>query len=636
MRIALLAAALALALPATATANDDAAYWAFADTVQRELDRVWDEQAGRYRSGLHSTDTVFNANVLLTHSAAARAGHAGAARQDVRARRIAEALIAAPAFIEGIPRGAPPDPQRHVPGWTDSMSDSVSNQHAIVDAEAVDGLLGAWRARHELGLPDRTADAIANRIRRVARSRFFRWPSLRLNQINWPAQLYAAHATTTGDATLLRRDLRRQIERFARRPGNLGGGLQFHYLPHKPARHRFNLDSPEYACIVASFTRFYEQAIRAGMARPSARARRLLRRWLMRVLAGYWTHGGYLNWDTGLGFVRWHQTKKFALGQLSLIGIASAPSLAPAPGADRWAKWLFDRALGFYARHASRAGGIAPALMFGVDEVPQGISDARLAAARVQANAARAVEAGLGRMAASAPPPLAAFDPDTGRLAVTTPRYSTAVIPSTRGALPYGGLELARLFDGDHEVAANIGGRPPAAFGLIVRASDRRQLATQVPFAPAHSRRRAFAGPFRRLRLHGTTARRGLAVRTTHTFAPRWIETRWRVRGRAESVAALFPSTGDGAAVVAVLRDGTRVAVTRRPIGLARVVRFHIRSDHGGYAVIPRTHPAGATARIVGARAQPSAPDPGPTLVIGLRRASRFTARVVPAAPARP
>ena len=36
----------------------------------------------------------------------------------------------------------------------------------------------------------------------------------------------------------------------------------------------------------------------------------LLREWVRRAIAGYWTHGGYLNWDTGLGFYRWHQRKK--------------------------------------------------------------------------------------------------------------------------------------------------------------------------------------------------------------------------------------------------------------------------------------------------------------------------------------
>ena len=69
------------------------------------------------------------------------------------------------------------------------------------------------------------------------------------------------------------------------------------------------------------------------------------------------------------------------------------------------------------------------------------------------ANAARAVDAGLGRKPGQVPPPLYAFDPDTGRLAVTTPTYNTAIVAVNQRAFPYGGLDLARLFDGTQEVA---------------------------------------------------------------------------------------------------------------------------------------------------------------------------------------
>ena len=200
----------------------------------------------------------------------------------------------------------------------------------------IDGLRYAWIARRELGLSGRQAAAIRDRIHRTALGAFWRWPVIRLNQINWYALVYAANATVTGSPRLLRHDLRLQIERFVARArgtgavaGNLGAGLHFNYLPHFRAGAQKNTDSAEYANITASFTREYVQARRAGMAALSPTARRLLREWLMRVLAGYWTHGGYLNWDTGFGFERWHQAKKLGLSQQALIGIASAPSLAP-------------------------------------------------------------------------------------------------------------------------------------------------------------------------------------------------------------------------------------------------------------------------------------------------------------------
>src|SRR5687768_12336247 len=153
------------------------------------------------------------------------------------------------------------------------------------------------------------------------------------------------------------------------------------------------------------------------------RAPRIYRPWLRRVLAGYWTHGGYLSWDTGLGFRRWHQAKKLGLAQQALIGIAAARRLA-GPRTRAWAKWVLDRGLDFYLRHAAMAGGLAPGLFFGVNVKPQSLGSARLAAARISGNAARAVAAGLGSAPATEPPPLYAFDPDTGRLAVSTPTYN--------------------------------------------------------------------------------------------------------------------------------------------------------------------------------------------------------------------
>ena len=86
---------------------------------------------------------------------------------------------------------------------------------------------------------------------------------------------------------------------------------------------------------------------------------------------------------------------------------------------------------------------LAPQLPFGIRSDHR---DQDLYATRIAANAARAIGLGLGRMRSAEPPALYAFDPDTGRLAVTTPRYSTAIVPDNHGAFAYGGIELARLF----------------------------------------------------------------------------------------------------------------------------------------------------------------------------------------------
>ncbi len=232
-----------------------------------------------------------------------------------------------------------------------------------------------------------------------------------------------------------------------------------------------NVDSAEYANIVLGFSRFYGQARAAGMRSPAQLG--LLRDWVRRVISGYWTHAGYLNWDTGLGFSRWHQRKKVGLAEQALIGIAAAPELQPDSEWGAWAKWMLDRGLLAYDAQVNRARALPAPLAFDVHVIAQRASISYLAAARYEANAMRALEAGLGHAAAQEPPALYSFDPDTGRLAITTPAYNTAIVATNQHAFPYGGIDLARLYDADQHVAANIGGTGLAGFGLVARAGGR-------------------------------------------------------------------------------------------------------------------------------------------------------------------
>ena len=638
--------ACAASAPARALAYDDGGYLAYADRMQERLDDLWSEQHGIYQPGPGGVDALVNAGMLLTHSVAAQHGHTGPARNDHRARRVAKALVTAPAFIDRRPQRPPAGSQLHVPGWSSSMYTSDASQHLVYDAEIVDGLVHAWKARRALDLPDATARLIRDRIHRVARSRFWRWPTMRLNQVNWYALIYAADATVSGSPALLRRDLRAQLVRFVNGPRNFMAGLRFQYLPHFGAHARANVDSAEYANIVLSFLRFYNQARRAGMAPLPRAGRGLIRRWTRRALAGYWTHSGYMNWDSGLGFERWHQAKKLGLSQQALIGIAQTPRLQPGREWGRWAKWMLDRGLRFYERLPVAEGGLPDPVLFQLFTVPQTVGSARLAAVRLQANAARAVEAGLGRMRGERPPALYAYDPDIGRLAISTPAYNTAIVAVNQRAFPYGGIELARLFDGEQEVAAGIGGRAPAAFGLLVREPSGRRVfssqtgrpavdpdvtplrLTRAPAGTGASARtrpgKVFAGPFHDLRTRGTLTQGRFRAVTSHRFRARSIETRWalqRLRGRARlSASVLLPSWGRRSRVVAVLRDGSRVSPRARAVALARVARFEVLSRRSGYVVTPRRRPPGAVARVLIPSRQSSAPDPGPTLAVELAR----------------
>jgi hypothetical protein len=660
---------LLFAAPASAAGLDAPGYWRFADRMQERLDESWHSRRGLYRPGDMTSDAMVNANLLLVHSVAALSGHQGPARQDDRARAIASGLVQSPPFVDVLSRQFG---QRHAPGWGGSMTSTIGMQHLVVDAEVAEALATAWRARDVLALPPEVVAAIQDRLYRVALSAFWRYPAIRLNQLNWYATIYSAAAEVTGDVSLLQRDLRSQVVRFVRgirRPaagtaGNLGPGMRFHYLPAAPPGLARNLDSAEYANIVASFARFWDAARLRGMAGLRADDRQLLQRWMRRVLAGYWTHAGYLNWDTGFGFGRLHQAKKVGLAQQALLGIAAGGELAPGGRWPGWAKYMLDRGFALYERWLPEGNGLPPATLFDLSANHTTPSHAILAASRVQANAARAVAAGLDGRPAAAPPPLYAYDPDIGRLAVTTPRYSTAIVPVSQGAFPYGGIDIARLFDADQEVAGNVGGIPPASFGMVVRdARDDQELVTQRPRRRARTGRaplrlvrapsgvgarldsppdRPFAERFSRLRTAGVVERGKLTGRSEYEFLRNQIQAQWTLRAkdrRRHTVEVHFPSwRGDSgtAAVTAVLAGGERVFLgPESVVGLSGVERFEIASAKAGYLVMPVDRPRGAVARVVQSRNQASEPRPGPTLAVQLAHRARvktsaFRARIVP------
>jgi hypothetical protein len=265
----------------------------------------------------------------------------------------------------------------------------------------------------------------------------------------------------------------------------------------------------------------------------------------------------------------------------------------------------------------------------------------------VQANAAQAALYGLGQMRGEQPPPLYAYDPDVGRLAITTPTYNTAIVAVSRNAFPYGGVDLARLFDGRQEVAGGVGGRPPASFGVVVRSGGKLVAASQHAVeqgsadplelleAPRGTGRnpnpypkRPYAGAFETIRVRGTAKAKGISIQTTHRFTATFVETEWRVSGAGGKVIeALFPSWGAGARVSAVNARGERRSVTRG-MSLSDVAWFHVESERSGYVVVVE---GGKSATVPKPSAQPSAPKPGPTLTIRAK-GTVVRAKLAPAA----
>jgi hypothetical protein len=659
--------------PPPLTAAD---YWRFADWLAPYFDALWIPERSLYGSGSSGVGRIYHNSLLLTtHAVAALSGHQGPARNDDRARALAWRLCDSPPWSE---RDASPegDPQFHNPGWVESMGTRDAAMDKSIDPKVAEALMYAWRARDVLQLPQDTLNLIADRIARCARGPFFRFPNVRLNQINWNCELYAHHATVTGDTELLLNDYRAQVVRFcdgirrAAIPGgspNLGPGYRFHYLPHRPPTHPFNIDSAEYASETIHFILYYEQALAAGMAPIDPTHLDLLRAWAEHVVCSYWTHGGYLNWDTGYGFKRWHAGRTWALAQQGLLAVAASPRFHPRPELGTWAKHVFDRGLTLYERLSRTAvdgKGIAPSNLYDVNVAPLGPSIRELFAARMQANAARAVALGLGSMQAPPPPPLYSFDGDIGRLAITTKHYSTAVLPVSQRAFPYGGLELCRLYDGDQRVVSNVGGRPWASFGVLVRQREKEIATSQRPRAVPPARpplrllssprgfvevaepypARPYAGPFQTLIAHGRTGSDEVQVDTTHAFTESWIDTRWTVRRRLRgryTVDVLFPSWGRAAKIEAVLAGGRRVVLAekgrrRRSVSLRNVAYFYIAGEDSGYVVVPRGRRPRAVAHILRPKAQSSAPRPGPTLAVQLAQGRRFrrlglSVRIAPA-----
>jgi hypothetical protein len=659
------ASALAAALPAPAAGDaaplpasppfTDADYWAFADGIMPALEPLWSRRRGAYVSSWQGASGRTNANLLILHAMAALQGHDGPTRHDDRARRLVDAMTHRP-----MARLAERQSTRTV-CWA-RETDTAELDHISLDSQIAEALDYAWTARRELGLSEATADRIVRVVDRCARHSEWGFPNCLLNQINWNAQLYAHAAHLTGHHDQLRGDYRRHLARFAAgitRPGpgmvtsNLGPGYAFHYSPQRPPWVALNFDVPEYANLVASSLGHHAAARRAGMARLPAHATRLLRAWMTRLLAGSWTHAGYLNWDTGYGKGRWHSGQYWAFAQQGLLAIATTPAFWSDPRYGRWAKAIFDRGLLLYARWAREAHSArAPQLPF---DVRSHHRDEDLYASRIAANAARAIHAGLGTRRAQDPPPLYAFDPDLGRLAVTTPHYSTAILPRNRGAFPYGGIDLARLYGPGQRPAGDIGGLPPAAFGAIVRdgrghtvlASQRldgrtaRLRLTRSPRGrirrPPRYPARPLAGPFERLEARGHLAGGGVGITTVHRFRAATIDTTWRLRcaggcGR-RTLAVQFPTWGRAAALRVVREGGATVRLDARgPMSADGVARIELgRGRRGGYVLELRSAPRRAVLATVATRRHPWNPHPGPTLAVRLPRGSRELAvRITP------
>jgi hypothetical protein len=628
----------------------NAGYWEFADWLQGALDRLWNESTNTY-----TNDTRINACVLMTHAIAALEGHDGPARRDERARRLAARLCESPPFRA--PRGRPTrhanprsETQLHAPGWVSSMTRRDSSMHLSVDPKVARALYYAWRAREQLQLPQATVERMVRCVGSVAGSPFFRYPNIRLNQVNFSAEIQACAVSMTDNPTLLRRDYRLQLTRFLRgakravrpwRIPNLGPSYNFHRNPFQRAGAPQNVESAEYASIVLDVLYYYEQARARGMRPISVAHGRTLRAFVRRSLSAYWTHSGYLNWDTGLYLYRWHLSRYWAWSCQGLLAIASSKNFVR-DDERRWAKYMFDRSLSLYERFTERWDDDRREPGSSLYGITTKFSEGRhFELARFQALAAEAILRGMGDDPAAEPPPMYAFDPSIGRLAITTPTYNTAIVAVSNGAFPYGGIDIARWFDSRQRVISHIGGRAPAGFGLAVRAPNGQLVtASQRPRTLGRTGRlplilnRSPQGPIARVKRYprsphagrfdtietgGLTDRAGVRFRSRYVFSTDRIQVHWQItrsRGDSLTAEATLPSWGDGV-LNAVLRSGQIVKLAGAAfVRLPDVRYFFIDGSEGGYVVVPRSFGPTTTAHVIRPSEQSSNPRPGPSIAL--------------------
>ena len=273
---------------------------------------------------------------------------------------------------------------------------------------------------------------------------------------------------------------------------NLSPSYRFQYQTTY-AGSRMNLDSAEYANMTLHFIAWYEQALRAGM-RPLPEAdMRILRAWAARVQFGYWMHNGMLSWDSGLGFKRWMKAKTWAYAQQGLLAIASSPRFWLHPRQGAWAKYVLDRGLWQFAiRCEPLPPRHLPSVhLYDVGSVYQGKGSQRIYAARMGANAMRALSLGLADMDAETPPPFYSFDADVG--------------PAER--------EHAALLHGDPGRQLRRGPLRRDRAGAAVRRAGRAGRRGRRAAAGRVRARAAAPGPQARARHAGRAARRQARAR---------------------------------------------------------------------------------------------------------------------------
>ena len=372
------------------------------------------------------------------------------------------------------------------PGWR--ASPDVGDLHPVFEAEVAEGLAAAYRARRRARA--RRGDGRARSrasSRACSRARPGAGRRCGSTSSTGTRRSFAADATVNGARPRARRRACGATSTASPRrdgaAGNFGPGLRFHYDPRWRARAlelRLGRVREHRARLLA---RLRAGACARGCAAPAGVG--LLREWVRRALGGLLDARGLPE----LG----HRPRLPALAPAQ----EGRPRARRADRDRRRARAAAQPALGrvgevdarpraarLRSRSPTATTASRPRWPTACTACPSRSGWRCLTAARYAANAMRALDAGLGRRprasrrrcTPSTPTPAGSRSPPPR----TTPRSS----PSTTARIPYGGLDLARLFDGHQEVAANIGGTGSDAFGLqrgLAAHAVRRRAARRSP-----------------------------------------------------------------------------------------------------------------------------------------------------------
>lgn len=575
--------------------------WRLGDDIAARVDSRWNAARGVYMNEKGFPDTRLNALMLQLHAMAALANHQGASRKDDRIEPMVRVLTSPPVLVTRNLKPRQTGHFPHAPAWTPLIGEDPEQAvlHPSIDTAVVRALTASWRARAVIGLPAEDQTRIGQVLVDLASSPFYRFPSRALNQINWHAEVYAAALEVAGDKAVLD-DYRDQLKWFAEHahspayPGgspNLTSGGGFRYLPNRPRSAQLNqVETTEYGNLALGSLGFYQAFVRAGMPRLSAADEKTLRDWSRHMLLGSWTQAGYPNWDTGLGTKRRHLRQYWAWSLDGLMTASGPDALLGYPKQREYARSIAEHGIALYLSIAwspemAALGGPLPAKTS--FDAPNGFTSGSgneligpLRFALLDAS----LDGRFQDVPSTEPPNWFAHDQETGRYALSTPTYNTAILP-TRAGQSQGGIEPVRLYDGIMRPLTGLGGRGAGSFGVSVIKDGMVKLDTE-PATPTrqHTSDVRLAGdPPNTSRAFTSEADITSGVRSPsgrialrHRFYQGEIKTTYRLTRliKGATIAIRVPVWGSngsiGVAQGAVMRGGRYVRTTT-PLRLSAV-----------------------------------------------------------------